>query len=359
MAKKDYYEVLGVNKNSTEDEIKKAYRRLAQQYHPDRNRNNKESEERFKDINEAYQVLRDPEKRAQYDAFGQGYQNYGGYPPGTGPGPGPGYYYSYAAGPDGFNINLEDLLEGFGPGSGRRRSKKGRGGFRDIFSDLFGGAGPGAQRVDFDFGETRPLDMEAEMTITFEDAVRGGTHTLQLSVPETCTACRGTGRSGKGMCITCGGTGQVMKPETFTVRVPAGVREGGRLRIPGKGRSDGGGKKGDLYIKVHVKPHRFFRREGYDIHLEVPVTVTEAALGASITVPTIDGKATLKVPPGTQSGQKLRLRGKGVKHPKGKDRGDQFVHVEVQVPKHLDEKTRKLLEQLKESEKDNPRKHLL
>lgn len=356
MTRKDYYEVLGVSKSASVDEIKKAYRKLAQKYHPDRNKGDKTAEERFKDINEAYQVLSDPDKRNQYDSFGQGYSNYGGYPPGYGPGPGPGYTYSYNVGPEGFDINLEDLLGGIG---GRRRSKKGRAGFRDIFSEIFSGSGAGVRGEEFDFNGARSLDVEAEMTVSFEDAIQGGNHTLQLNVPESCASCGGTGRSERGACSACGGAGRTARNESFTVRIPAGVRDGGRLRIPNKGMTNGTGKKGSLYIRIHVSPHRFFRRDGDDIHLEVPVTVSEAALGASITVPTVDGKATLKVPAGTQSGQTLRLRGKGVSRPKGGGRGDQFVHVQVTVPRNPDERARKALEELKKSETDNPRKHLL
>ncbi len=354
MARKDYYEVLGVGRNASEGDIKKAYRKLAQQYHPDRNKGDKAAEERFKDINEAYQVLSDKDKRSQYDMFGQGYSNYGGYPPGAGPGPGPGYHYTYTAGPGGgFEINLEDLLGG---GFAGRRGRKKKGGFRDIFSDLFAGGDVSG----FDFGGPggRSGDIEAEMTVSFEDAVQGGNHTLQLSVPTPCSACGGTGRVGQGACTSCGGSGQVMRPETFTVRVPAGVRENGRLRIPGKGHTNGSGRKGDLFIRIHVSPHRYFRRDGDDVHIDVPVTVTEAALGGSITVPTIDGKASLKVPPGTQSGQTLRLRGKGVQHAKGGGRGDQFVHVQIHVPKNMDEKTRKLFEELKKLEGADPRRNL-
>ncbi len=349
MGKRDFYEVLGVSKDASSDEIKKAYRRLAQRYHPDRNKGDKVAEDRFKDINEAYQVLSDPEKRSQYNAFGHGYANYGGNPPGAGPGPGPGYTYSYSTGPEGFGVNLEDLFGGF---TGPRRSRKGKGGFRDIFSDMFGHGG-------FDFAESGPQDIEAEMTISFEDAIRGGTHTLELGVPENCNSCGGTGRVNRSVCGACAGSGHVMRPEKFTVRIPAGVRDRGRLRIPGKGITNGTGKKGDLHIRIHVQPHRFFRRDGDDIHLDVPITITEAALGARITVPTVDGKATLRIPRGTQSGQTMRLRNKGVKHPKGGGRGDQFVHIQIQVPKQLDERTRRLLEELRTLETDDPRKHLV
>jgi molecular chaperone DnaJ len=345
MTKKDYYEILGVKRNSSDKEIKKAYRKLAQKYHPDLNKDDKAAEERFKDINEAYQTLSDKEKRSQYDMFGHGHANYGGYPPGTGPSPGPGYHYKYSTGPGGFEVNLEDLMGGFV----QRRPRKGRGGFKDIFSDIFSGG---------DVGHGRGGDVEAEMTISFDDAVKGGNHTLQFSVPDACKSCGGSGQAGQSFCAACGGSGQVMHPETFTVRVPAGAKNKGRLRIPGKGMQNGGGRKGNLYIKINVQPHRLFRREGNDIHLDVPVTVSEAALGASITVPTIDGKANLKIPAGTQNGQTLRMRGKGVSRPKGGGRGDQYVHVEIKVPKKPDEEMKKLFEELKKLETDDPRKHL-
>ena len=340
MPKKDFYEVLGVGKNAGQDEIKKAYKRLARQYHPDKNKGDKAAEERFKDVAEAYQVLGDAEKRKQYDRFGQaGFA--GGYP-----GAGGGEYYT-TGGPGGVRINFEDLF-------GRRGKRSARGaepgGFRDIFSDIFGfedagGGSPHAGRSG--------RDVEAELTIDFAEAVTGGNRSFTLNLEQPCPACGGAGRSGRSICATCGGAGRVARPETLTVKIPAGVRDRGKLRLRGKGA--GGG---DLIIVVRVRPHRLFRREGDDLYLDVPVTAAEAALGAEITVPTLEGKATLKVPPGTQSGQALRLKGKGMPRPNGSGRGDEYVRVQITVPKHLDEKTKKLFQEIAERNRENPRDHL-
>ena len=342
MPKKDFYEVLGVSRDAAPEEIKKAYKRLARQHHPDRNKGDRNAEERFKDVAEAYQVLGDAEKRAQYDRFGRsGFS--GGDPGGGSP------YYTYTSGgPGGVRIDWEDL---FGKRS-RRSGRAGAGGMWDIFSEIFGFED--APQQGSPFGHPAGRDVETELTIEFDEAVNGSTRSLSLNLEGPCASCGGSGRTGRQVCSRCGGSGAVVEPKSFTVKIPAGVRDGGRLRIRGKGMAGG-----DLSIVVRVKPHPLFRREGDDLHLEVPVTVWEAALGAEITVPTLEGKASVKVPPGTQSGQTLRLRGKGMPRPNGTGRGDEYVRVMVRVPKHLDQKTRALFEQLARENPENPRAHLI
>jgi len=343
MPKKDFYEALGVSREASPEEIKKAYKRLARQYHPDRNKGDKAAEERFKDVAEAYQVLGDAEKRAQYDRFGR--SGFSGFDPGGG---GAGPYYTYTSGgPGGVRIDWEDL---FGKRS-RRSGRAGPGGIRDIFSEIFGFEDAEAGSP---LGHAGGRDVETELQIEFDEAVHGSTRTLSLNLEGPCASCGGSGRTGRQVCSRCGGSGVVVKPQTFSVKIPAGVRDGGKLRIRGKGMAGG-----DLNIVVRVKPHPLFRREGDDLHLEVPVTAWEAALGDEITVPTLEGKASVKVPAGTQSGQTLRLRGKGMPRPNGSGRGDEYVHVMVRVPKHLDQKTRALFEQLARENPENPRAHLI
>jgi len=323
MAEKDYYKVLGVSESAGKDDVKKAFKRLAKEYHPDCNQG-ADCEDKFKEISEAYQTLSDPKKRKEYDLMRQ-YGSMGGAG-GRSPGPGGGPYVYTSGG----GVNFEDVFGGGGGGGG---------GIGDIFGDIFGG-GRGGRRVDFgggfgagpfgagyDIGPRPGRDVEADVTIGFDEAIRGGTHRFVMK------------RSGAG-------------EETIAVKVPPGVNDGGRLRVPGKGEVGPNGGAGDLYLRIHVSPHKYFRRDGANLHLDLPVTVSEAALGAKVKVPTLTGKATLKVPAGTQSGSTLRLRGKGAPSPKGGKPGDLMVHVKVEVPKRPDAKTKKLLEELKELESD-------
>jgi len=349
---KDYYQILGISRNASLEEVKKAFRVLAQKYHPDKNPGSKSAEEKFKDINEAYQVLSDPDKKQQYDRFG-----FVGRPgPAQGPtaGQGPGRYY-YSSGPGGqdFNFDINDLISGMGRKRGARR--KGFGGIGDLFGDFFGGQQYGGEP---EYGPMESGDIEAELPIAFLDSIAGGTKTFQVNLPGPCSACGGSGRMGNGYCPTCGGAGMQTRSENLTVRIPAGVRDQGKLRIPGKGRSFPGARPGDLVLNIRVIPHPYFRREQNDIHLDLPVTVFEAALGATVEAPTIDGKANLKVPAGTRSGQILRLRGKGAPDPQTGRRGDQYVHIRIVIPEKLDEKSKKLLEELARLNPENPRKKL-
>ncbi len=290
---RDYYQILGVARGATEDEIKKAYRGLARKYHPDLHPEKRaEMEAKFKEINEAYGVLSDPKKRETYDLTGQYTAE-----PGAAPGGWP---------PEGF--------EGFG----------GPGGFDDIFSEVFGGRGrKWAQRG---------ADLETRLELDFMHAVKGA------EVKITVRRKAGT--------------------ETLNVKIPPGVKSGSRVRISGKGEEGAGGPPGDLYIETAVRPHPYFRREDNDIYVDVPVTVKEACLGAEVQVPTIDGITSIKVPPGTQGGQRLRIRGKGVYDTHGLSRGDEYIIINVTVPKKADKKTRELVEKLDETNPYEPRKGL-
>ena len=365
MAKGNYYDILGVKKSASADEIKKAFRRLARKHHPDAGGD----EEKFKEINEAYEVLSDTEKRAQYDQYGQ---YFGGQaPPGAGAPGGAGW-------PGGTQVNVD---------------------LGDLFGDLFGGAGGG-------FGGRAPgpqprrgRDVQVNLDLSFEAALTGTSAQVQIERAETCSMCKGTGAKpgtsrtqcktckgsgsvsqGQGMfgfaraCPTCGGEGtvieqpcsacrgqgQVVRMKPVTVNVPAGATDGGKLRFKGQGESgDAGGPAGDLYVVTRIKKHPYFARDGADVLLELPVTVSEAALGAQITVPTPDGaKVKLKVPAGTQSGKTLRVRGKGAPKLKGGGHGDLRVKVRVVVPEHLSDEQRELYEQLAEVTEDDLRAHI-
>ena len=369
---KDYYQVLGVQEKATQDEIKKAYRKLAKQHHPDANPNNPQSAERFKEIGEAYSVLSDAEKRKQYDqmrrlgAFGFGRGAGGGAPrPGGGPGPG-------GPGPmPGGGFSFEDL-EGFG-------------GLGDIFSSIFDrgrkGAGGGGARAA---GPERGENVEYVVEIPFETAVTGGKISIEVPITEECATCHGGGAApgsgthkcpecngagtiafgqggfqvkrpcpnclGRGQipdqpCPTCGGSGVVRQSRTIQVTVPEATDDGTKVRIGGQGeRGRQGGPAGDLVITFKVQPHKFFHRDGLDVHVTVPINLVQATLGSKIRVRTVRGKrVVLTIPPGTQTGTKFRIRGQGIE--KGGRMGDQYVEVKVEVPEKLSEEEQKLLEQ--------------
>lgn len=347
---KNYYEILGVNKNASQDEIKKAYRQLAKKYHPDQNKGDKEAEEKFKQINDAYDILKDQQKRAAFDQYGSA-----AFEGGMGPGGGMG-----------------------GAGFG--------GAFSDIFEDMFGdfmggGAGPGRS------GPGRGSDMQYTMEISLEDAYKGKEATIKVPVNETCDKCSGSGASpgtgedncpacdGAGRmraqqgfftiertCPTCGGAGKVIKDpcnkcsgsgrvrkeKTLKVKIPPGVETGRRIRLAGEGESGlRGGPSGDLYVLLAVKPHKFFRRDGANLLGRVPIPMTAAALGGDIEVPTIGGKKTkVKVPAGTQSGQQFRLKGQGMPVLRSESKGDMYIEVAVETPVNLSSKQKDLLKQL-------------
>ena len=355
--KRDYYEVLGVGKSADEKEIKKAYRKLAMQYHPDRNPDNKEAEEKFKEINEAYEVLSDETKRRNYDQFGHegvNGQGFGG--------------------------------QGFGGGfSG--------GGFEDIFGDIFGdmfGGGFGGSSRQRRRGPERGADIRQNITIDFEEAAFGKKVSIKINRSEECDKCSGTGAkpgTSKKTCPTCNGTGEVRtvqrtpfgniassrpcstcgaegeiiespcdkchgtgstrKVKTIEVDIPAGIDDGQMIKLSGQGEvGTKGGPRGDLYIVVSIRNHSLFTREGYDVYLEMPVSFSQVALGGEIEVPTLDGKVVYNVPAGTQTGTVFRLREKGIKKLRGNSRGDQYVKVVVETPKHLTDRQKELLREL-------------
>lgn len=338
---RDYYDVLGLKAGATEAEIRNAYKRLARKHHPDVNPGIKSAEETFKEISAAYQVLSDPQKRRQYDAL----RMMGGSSRGFGPMPGgPADWRTGPAGAGGIHFQTLDF---------------GSGGFEDfggIFADLFGRGAGGAA------GPRRGADLEYEASIEFEEAVRGTTITIPLARNVTCPVCRGSGKAAStardrnAECRKCGGDGTVRASETMTVRVPAGTDDGTRVRVAGSG--EGGrrdGPPGDLYIILRVKPHRHFRREGSDVVLDLPLSFTEAALGAKVEVPTLEGRASVTIPPGTRSGQRFRLRGKGAPQRDGHGRGDLIAVATIVPPRKLDARARHLLEELEKLGVDDPR----
>ena len=319
--KRDYYEVLGVAKGSSEADIKKAYRRLARKLHPDVNPGDKAAQKRFQEVQEAYEVLRDAEKRRAYDRFGHAGPGQG-FDPRTAQG-GPGFG-GFGGAPGGF--------PGGGPGG------FGGGGFEGIhfetgdLGDLFGNLFGGARRAQT--GPQAGEDLRGQIEIPFRDAVLGGTASLSLRREKECPTCGGTGRTGKQRCPTCGGEGVVAASERVRIKIPEGTEDGGTIRVPGKGGAGArGGAVGDLYVTVRVTPHPYFERQGNDIHAVVPITVKEAYVGAEIEIPTIHGPVRARIPPGTQGRQRLRLRGKGVRDPRTGTSGDHIYSVRVMVPK--------------------------
>ena len=353
MAKKDYYEVLGLSKGADEKEIKQAFRKLAKQYHPDLNPDNKEAEAKFKEINEAYEVLSDPDKKAKYDQFG------------------------HAA---------FDQSQGFGGGANY-------GDFNDIFGDIFGdffggGAGFGGSRAQRT-GPKAGSDLKIKLDITFEEAAFGtkkeikinriekcdvcggsgakkgtnkktcptcnGTGAVktvqrtpfgQFASTKTCTVCNGTGEVVEQPCEACNGTGKEKKSRKLSINIPAGVDSGSVIPLRGEGNhGERGGPSGDLYVYINVKEHEIFERDGNDVWCEIPISFTKATLGGSIEVPTIEGKVKYEIPEGTQTGTVFRLKNKGIKNLRGSGKGDQYVRVKVTVPKKLTEKQKSLLEE--------------
>ena len=357
--KEDYYSVLGISRNADDAEIKKAYRRMARKNHPDMNPGDKSAEERFKKIQEAHDILSDAKKRAIYDQYG---------------------FYSE---------NLKNTSGGASRGfdfSGIDFSNAEHGSFHDIFSDILG-SGRNRQR-----GPAKGDDIEQPLSISFMESLHGLTQKINVnrqnscsscggsgmdraSEQHTCEQCKGSGKENRGFmrssvtcracggtgktgarCKTCSGSGGVPAKETITVRIPPGVIDGFRMRISGKGNAGrSGGLQGDLYLLIAVRPHDFFQRKGNDILCSVPITITEAALGAKIEIPSIDGKTLLKIPPGTQSGQKFRLRGKGATSPRDGVEGSLIVEVYVVTPKAANGRSRELLLELAKLNPENPR----
>ena len=320
---KDYYDVLGTSKTATEDDIRKAYRTLARKYHPDVNPGDKSAEERFKEINEAYQVLSDPDKRKRYDQLGSNWKAGSDFTPPPG-------WQTANTGFDGFG-------DGFGTG-------RGSGGFSDFFESLFGGRRSARAGAGF---RMRGQDVDAEITLTLEQAHRGVTRTISLQLNEPCPTCGGTGFKDEKTCPTCHGNGVVPRQRSFDVTIPAGVREGSVIRLAGQGEPGANGAPpGDLFLRVRIEPHRLFEIIGEDdIQVEVPVSPWEAALGARISVPTLDGNAEVKIPAGTQGGKRLRLRAQGLNKREG-GRGDEYVKLTILIPPKLTTKEKQLFEKL-------------
>lgn len=334
MADRDYYDILGVKKGATDEEIKKAYRRLARKFHPDVNKGAKDSENRFKEISEAYTVLSDKEKREQYDNLGREAFHYdAGGPFGGSPFPG-------------FDFDVS----GMGGGSARGRKGAARvSDFRDIFSDLFAGQGRAA-------GPQRGGDVEARTTLEFADAVRGTTLQLSVKVQGECANCHGLGSVKNHVCPRCSGSGIAPSTQTVKVKLPEGVSDGQTVRLAGKGApGQKGAPAGDLLLHVAVKPHPFYERKGNDIHIELPVTLKEAVVGSEIDVPTIHGPVRARIPAGTQSGQTFRITGKGVKSSRGAKHGDHYYRVMIHVPGQLSESAKKQLDEIETMYEENPR----
>jgi len=332
---RDYYKILGVSKDASDEELKKAYRKLARKYHPDVNQGDAKAEARFKDISEAYTVLSDKEKRAQYDRLGKEF-TFEGNP--------------FAGG--GFTFDF-----GF-PSGGGARQRTSRGGrrqatnFPDVLSDLFGGAAAG-----FEEAPRRGGDVEASATIDFRDAILGTMIQLGLRRQKECTRCGGLGNVANSICQECHGTGIVTGSDTVRVKIPEGVRDGQKIRVAGKGTHGvHGGTSGDLLVRIQVGPHPFFERRGDDIHTEIPITIGEAVRGSEIEVPTIHGPVRAKIPRGTQSGQTFRLTGKGVR--RGSHAGDHYYTVQISIPTGLSERDLEAVDLIEERYEDNPRNKL-
>jgi curved DNA-binding protein len=322
MSTEDYYKILGVSRTASDDEIRSAYRKLAKKHHPDRNRGKKTSEDEFKRVQEAYDVLSDKQKREQYDAFGQA---------GVGKVVDQGGAKQYQWG-GGSNINVDDLEDLFNAFGGAQGGNSGR---ASVFDQIFTGrSGRPTSRARRPVARTKGQDVERPITLSFEQAVEGATVQVDL--------------------VQHSPSGQ--NRQTLEIKIPPNVSDGQRIRLRGKGGSGaGGGPPGDLFIVCHVKPHPFYRREGRNIYLDVPITVTEAMLGTKIEVPTLHGIMTVSIPPGTSSGAKLRLRGKGIASEPKKNPGDQYITISITVPKKLTEKQEKLVRELSETIEENPR----
>ncbi len=354
----DYYKILGVSKNATQEEIKKAYKKMAVKYHPDKNQNSKEAEKKFKEINAAYEALGDPEKRKMYDQFGE--DGLKGNP--------------FQGGSGGFSGDFSDIF-----GSG------GFGDLGDIFGDIFGGGSRGRSRRKS--APRQGGDLLVNITLSFEEAFKGVTKKIRVSRTDRCDVCHGSGAepgTSKKTCPTCHGAGQVRMSQGFfsvsqtcptchgageiiekpcrkchgtgfvrgekeiEVKIPAGINEGHKIRVAGEGNAgENNGPRGDVYLAVHLRPHTLFKRDGDDIILEIPVTYPQLVLGDTIDVPTMEGTVAMKIPAGTQSGTKLRLKGKGFPSVQRRSRGDQYVFLKLEVPKHLSKAHREKIEELK------------
>ena len=323
-AVKDYYKILGVPKGASKDDIKKAYRNLARKYHPDHNPDNKEAEEKFKEVTEAHEVLSDDEKRKTYDMFGSAEFSPGGQTTWRRQGdPGGGnYQYTYSSQDfPGFEDIFKDIFGFGGEPRARARGRGGTGSFRDIF-----GRGQTQEPV-------RGKDLEYQIEVDFDTAIKGGVRDITINRQKL----------------------NNVNTEKLSVKIPPGVSTGSKIRVQGKGESGSRGDQGDLYLKIKVKPHPIFKRRQDDIYLEVPITIYEAALGKQVDVPTIDGSASVSIPPGVQNGTKLRLKGKGVQNLKSKERGNQYVEVKIVMPDNISTEDKEIYEKLAKDSPYDPR----
>lgn len=339
---KDYYKTLGVSKTASEDDIRKAFRKLARVYHPDVSGNKPGAEDKFKEINEAYEVLSDPEKRKKYDTLGPAWRD-GGFRPPPGAGPRPGRT----------RMDASDF-EFSGTG------------FSDFFEQLFGarGAGMGGGRpgpgrsrtfTEEDFAEDGD-DIEADLMVTLEEVAKGAVRTISLKRSSPCQQCYGSGRVNGKTCGACGGSGHIDRTDSHKIKIPVGIREGQSLRVTGQGEPGrNGGNAGDLFLRIRLARHPDFRVEGSDLYYDLDIAPWEAALGASISVPTLEGNVSIKIPPGTGAGQKLRVRGRGLKGRDASSSGDLFVVTRVQTPAATTEEEKKLWEALAKASRFNPR----
>jgi curved DNA-binding protein len=345
---RDYYEILGVSRTASEADIKKAFRKLAREFHPDVAKDKKQAEEKFKEINEAYEVLGDPAKRKKYDELGPNWSSGGDFrpPPGWGSfnsgrgqgarGPGP-EAYEFQFGGTGFSDFFEQLFGSKGP--------RGGGGF---------GQAPGAGSAP-DFGAEPGRHIEGDIMVTLEEVLRGSVRSVSVRRPAPCEHCGGTGQRARHVCNVCGGTGRVEKTETYQVKIPAGVSEGQKLKVAGRGEAGlGGGKAGDLFLRVRLAKHPDFEVQDHNLVYTAELSPWEAVLGAEIPVPTLNAKVNIRIPPGTQSGQKLRVRGRGLPHRDGAN-GDLIVETRVEVPTKVTEAEKKIWEQLAKESSFNPR----
>jgi curved DNA-binding protein len=338
---KDYYNILGVPRTASESDIKKAFRKLAREHHPDVAKNKKQAEEKFKEINEAYEVLSDPAKRRRYDELGPNWQAGADFRP-----------------PPGW--------EGFGRQAGRGRGPSaqefnfGGTGFSDFFEQFFGGAprGGAAGAQSFGFDESfsgRGRDVEGDIMVTLEEAMRGSVRSVSVRGRSPCPQCGGSGQRARHVCESCAGAGQIATSNTYQVKIPPGVSEGQRLRIPGRGEAGpGGGAAGDLFLRVRLAKHPDFHVDGQNLIYEAPLAPWEAVLGTEVSVPTLAARVHIKIPPGTQTGQKLRVRGRGLPGRNGE--GDLIVVAKIEAPDQVSDEERKLWEKLAALSKFNPRR---
>src|SRR5258706_7160795 len=343
---KDYYQILGVARTSSDAEIKKAFRKLAREYHPDVAKNKKQAEEKFKEINEAYEVLGDPAKRKKYDELGANWSSGADFRPPPG-------WESFAGGrPAG----------GRGQRGADHEFHFGGTGFSDFFEQIFGAAGRraggfggGGFAEAEDLGPERGRDIEGDIMVTLEEVVNGSVRSVSVRRGVPCEHCNGTGQRAGHVCNVCGGTGQVAKAETYQVKIPAGVSEGQRLRVPGRGEAGtGGASAGDLFLRVRLAKHPDFEVEDHNLVYEADLAPWEAVLGAEIGVPTLNGNVNIRIPPGTQAGQKLRVRGRGLPKRDGAA-GDLIVETRVAVTGKVSDEERRLWEGIKSRSSFNPR----